>query len=55
MNLRTERYQRKENIIKKYGTSKKILKGFQNIVAIFKINSIDFRFFCFYMQGFKDL
>ena len=22
---------------------------FQNIVVIFKINSIDFRFFCFYM------
>ena len=28
---------------------KKILKAFQNIVAIFKINPIDFRFFLFYM------
>ena len=29
----------------------KILKAFQNIAAIFKINSIDLRFFvfCFYM------
>ena len=26
---------------------KKILKAFQNIVAIFKINSINFRFFVF--------
>ena len=26
-----------------------ILKAFQNIVAIFKIYFIDFRFFCFYI------
>ena len=49
MNLKTERYQQKYNIIKKYGILKKNfffkLKAFQNIVAIFKINSIDFEFF----------
>ena len=27
----------------------KKLKAFQNIVVIFKMNPIDFRFFCFYM------
>ena len=32
-----------------YLKKKKVIKSFQNIVAIFKINSIDFRFFCFYM------
>ena len=30
---------------------KKILKVFQNIVAIFKINSIDFSFFLFLYVG----
>ena len=39
--------------MKKYGIfkkkTKKKLKVFQNIVATFKINSIDFRLFCFYM------
>ena len=41
-------YQWKKNI-KKYGIFKKNkkLKAFQNIVAIFKIISIDFRFFVF--------
>ena len=31
------------------GIREKILKAFQNIITIFKINSIDFKFFCFYM------
>ena len=30
---------------------KKRLKAFQNIVAIFKINSVDFRFFLFLYVG----
>ena len=51
MNLKTESYQRKWNIIKKYIILKKPkkLKIFENIVAIFKIISIDFScFFLFY-------
>ena len=53
MTLKTERYQRKKNIFKKYGIFKKNtkkknnkkLKVFQTIVAIFKMNSIDFSLF----------
>ena len=55
MNLKSERYQRKDNIIKIYGIFKKNkLKAFQNIVTIFKINSIDFVFLLLYveLQGF---
>ena len=32
-----------------WNIKKKILKAFQNIVAIFKINSIDFRFLFLYV------
>ena len=41
-NFKTERYQRKRNIRKKKGILKKKikLKAFQNIVAIFKVNSM---------------
>ena len=48
IDLKTERYQLKRNIIKKYGIFKrkrKKLKAFQNIIIIFKINSIDLSFF----------
>ena len=45
-----EYYQEIRNI-KKIKMNKLKLKAFQNIVAIFKINSIDFRFFCFNMEG----
>ena len=45
----------KKNMIKKYGIfkkkQKKKLKAFQNIVTIFKINSIDFKFFLFLHLG----
>ena len=34
------------------GIREKILKAFQNIVAIFKIKSIDLWGLCFYIQGF---
>ena len=43
--FKTERYQRKNNIIKKNRIYKKRIKAFQNIVAIFKVNSINSRFF----------
>ena len=36
---------------KRYRKKDKKLKAFQNIVAIFKINSIDFRFFLFLHVG----
>ena len=51
MNLKTEHYQQKQNIIKKYRILKEkiSLKAFQNIVAIFKINIIDFRFLFLYV------
>ena len=45
-------YQRKQNIIKRNRIFKKTnngLKAFQNIVAIFIVNSINSKFFCFYM------
>ena len=51
MNLKIKRYQPRKSIIKKYEIlkkkNKKKLKAFQNIDAIFKINSIDSRFFVF--------
>ena len=37
---------------RKYGMLKKKLKSFQDIVAIFKINSIDFMFLYVWLLGF---
>ncbi len=34
-------------VIREKQNGKKLLKAFQNIFAIFKINSVDFRFFVF--------
>ena len=48
--IEIECYQEIRNIYKKQNKTK--IRAFQNIVAIFKINSIDFSFFCFYMLGF---
>ena len=46
--FKTERYQWKWNIIKRNRIFEiKRLKAFQNIVAIFKVNSIDSIFFVF--------